>query len=38
MEVTTVSRHRIAEKPKEIVMGWDPPPQTFFSESSILKR
>jgi hypothetical protein len=30
MEVTTVSRHRIAEKPNEIVVGWDPPLQTFF--------
>jgi hypothetical protein len=25
-----MSRHRIAEKPNEIVVGWDPPLQTFF--------
>lgn len=25
-----MSRHRIAETPKEIVVGWDPPLQTFF--------
>lgn len=25
-----MSRHRIAEKPKEIGVGWDPPLQTFF--------
>jgi hypothetical protein len=29
-EITLMSRHRIAEKPKEIVVGWDPPLQTFF--------
>jgi hypothetical protein len=30
VEVFFMSRHRIAEKPKEIVAGWDPPLQTFF--------
>ena len=25
-----MSRHRIAERPSEVIVGWDPPLQTFF--------
>jgi len=25
-----MSRHRIAEKPRKVIVGWDPPLQTFF--------
>ena len=29
-EDRSMSRHRIAERPREVIVGWDPPLQTFF--------